>query len=215
VALIIARATHPDPSKRFQTVASLKRAYFALIDIADSETELQELMSLRTALSAGEGFDDGQVERFLTLLGRHAQENDLLRDTIMTIDPGAIAALFDSSPETTRRLLDQFVLQMSSSSWGFSYTDEIATRCRDIYNAVSDPEIRAAMIECCIYVGAGHNRWFVMKVAGQLLQGAKTPQEIVALLHRLDGIRRPVLDHIRGYVRVSDLHRSLVPYFSD
>ena len=77
--------------------------------------------------------------------------------------------------------------------------------------AGADAEVRAALVECVMRVGAGHNRFYVMQVAARLLQGKKTPDERVALVQRLEQINPRVRTAIGGYVTLSDLDPALVP----
>jgi hypothetical protein len=74
---------------------------------------------------------------------------------------------------------------VTSQGWPFSYTDAIGDKCKEWYEKVSDPEIRAELLYCVLKVGVGHNRFHVMETFQEMMYLPKSPGETLAITHRL------------------------------
>ena len=116
-------------------------------------------------------------------------------------------------PPTMKGLLDKFLTDAASRSWGFSYTDKIAGQCRAIFDVTDDPEVRAALAVTIGTIGVGHNRWYVIGVAQKLLQGEKTPAERMALAARWEALDDWLKRAIGDSLKATDLDPGLLPLF--
>ena len=212
IALIVNLCTHPDPAKRFPSVVLLKRAFVSLADNGQPQGQLQELLALRAQFSISGDQVPEDLDRFVLLLAKHHdKEEDLLHQTLMAVDGNVIGVLIELHPGVMKGLLDQFLTDAAGRSWGFSYTDKIAGQCKAIFEATDDPEVRAALAVAVGVIGVGHNRWYVIGVARELLQGGKTPAERIALVARLEGLDDWLRRRLGDSLMATQLDPALVP----
>ena len=94
------------------------------------------------------------------------------------------------------------------------YTDRIGTKCQEFFLAVGDCEGRADFAACALDVGAKHNRYFVLGIAGALIEAVIDPADEVALADRLSSLSPGTLDAGAAYLKVHRLRPMLRPYFS-
>ena len=212
IALIVNRCTQPAPRKRFPSVGVLKRVFLSLADSGQPRGELQELLALRARFSIPGDQAPEDLDRFIQLLAKyHEKEEDLLHQTLMAVDPSVIGALLKMHSVVMKGLLHRFLTDAGERSWGFSYTDKIAGQCRAIFKVIDDPEIRATLAVTVGIIGVDHNRWYVMKVARDLLQGQKTPADRIALVARLEGLDEWLRRRLGDFLRAHQLDAALVP----
>jgi len=213
IALIVDRSTKTDPGKRFQTVSDLKQVWLSLFDVSRRDTEVDELTLLVAELSAPGVCDADMLDRFLELIVKHSDNQDLLHETIMQLDPRAVAAMYSRNPTIVRQLLEQFVELAIGQSWAFSYTDKIGNQCRRLFYAISDSEIRAMLVYCAMEIGVSHNRWHVLRVFGQLMQEPKERGEAMVLAGRLRQADEETRKYAAGCLSVDELHPRVRPLF--
>lgn len=213
IAFTINRCTEIDPDKRFQNVADLKQALLSLLDTSCRQTDIEELMFLRAELSPPAVLDDNKVKRLTELLAKYMDDSDLLHETIMQLDAHVIAKIYEKNPMMIRNLIDSFVNIVISQGWPFSYTDTIADKCRALFRAISDYEIRANLIFCTLDVGVSHNRWHVLGVFGELIQSPKEPGEEIALVIKLKQVDENDRRIGADYISLGKLHPSIRPLF--
>ena len=212
IALIVNRCTQPDPARRFPNVGLLKRAFLSLADSGQPQGQLQELLALRAQFSIPGDQAPEDLDRFIHLLAKyHEKEEDLLHQTLMAVHPSVICDLLQMHSSVMKELLQQFLTDAADRSWGFSYTDKIAGQCRAIFKVTDDPEIRAALAVTVGMIGVGHNRWHVIGVARNLLQGQKSPAERMALLARLEDLDDGSRRELGGSLRATSLDPALLP----
>lgn len=212
IALIVNRCTHPVPAKRFPSVVQLKEAFVSLADDGQPQGQLQELLALREQLSLPGERDSVDLDRFVLLLAKHHdKEEDLLHQTLMAVHGNDIALLLKIHPGVMKELLDQFLADAADRSWDFSYTDKIAGQCKAIFEETDDPEVRAALAVTVGVIGISHNRWYVIGVARDLLQGGKTPAERMALVARLEGVDDWLKRQLGDSLMAAQLDPALLP----
>jgi eukaryotic-like serine/threonine-protein kinase len=212
IAFIVNRCTQADPAKRFPSVTALKLAFVSLTDAGQPQGELQELLALRAKLSIPADHASGDLDRFVQLLATyHEKEEDLLHQTLMAVSGDVVSRLLELHPDMMRNLLDRFAADAAGRSWAFSYTDKIARQCQQIFNATSDAEVRASLAVAVGLVGVGHNRWFVIATARELLEGKKTPVERLALAARLESLDESVRRQLGTVLKAIELDSQLLP----
>ena len=212
IALIVNRCTQPVPARRFPSVAELKKAFVSLAESVQSQSQLQELLTLRAQFSIPGEQESEDLDRFVLLLAKHHnKEEDLLHQTLMAVHGNVIGALLDIHPEVMKGLLDQFLDDAAGRSWNFSYTDKIAGQCKAIFEATDDPEMRAALAVTVGVIGVGHNRWHVIGVARDLLQGGKTTAERMALVTRLEELDDWLRRQLGESLMATQLDPALLP----
>lgn len=205
ISVIIERCTHSDPSRRYQSVAELRSAFETLgtgVKRASAEQELSEL----TKRVADQGTStDADIEQLVSLIAECEDNSDLMHNLAVTIPAATFRSLYQMSPETAKLLIKRFSESCSSTSFDFDYTDKIGSACRRLFGAVSDPELRASITLIALEVGVSHSRYYVMEVAGNLIEAAKENKEAVALF----GVLEPLRSHlaaIETYIKPNNLH---------
>ncbi len=213
IALIVNRCTRVDPAERFESATDLKNAWQSLFDAYFRQSELDEFLALRAEFGAPGPYEADSMERFLELLSKYQEDPDLLHETVMQLNPSAVVAMHEANQEFTRVLIFRFAELAAAQSWGFSYTDKIGDKCKAIFIAVTDPDIRAALILCAMQVGESHNRWHVLGTFAEMLQDPKGPGEEYAVADALEGVKDHVREHAAQYVALPKLHPRLRRYF--
>ena len=212
IALIVDRCIQPDPARRFPSVALLKKAFEGLVDSDQAQGQLQELLALREQFSVPGEQESEDLDRFVLLLAKHHdKEEDLLHQTLMAVHGSVIGVLLKLHPGVMKGLLNLFLDDAAGRSWDFSYTDKIAGQCRAIFEATDDPEVRAALAVTVGVIGVGHNRWYVIGVARDLLQGGKTPAERMALVASLEGLEDWSRSQLGDSLMATQLDPALLP----
>ena len=212
IALVVNRCTQPDPARRFPSVVLLKKAFVSLADSGHPQGELQELLALRAQFSIPGDHVPEDLDRFILLLAKHHdKEEDLLHQTLMAVHADVIGVLLKTHFGVMKGFLDQFLTDAAGRSWGFSYTDKIAGQCKTIFEVTDDPEVRAALAVTVGIIGVGHNRWYVIGVARDLLQGEKTPAERMALVAQLEGLDNWLKRQLGESLMATQLDPALLP----
>lgn len=196
VAMIVEKCTRPDPEERFQSVGDLKKAWRSLFAASARQAEEAELEELRARLTAPASLERRELGRFIELMGSRLEDDDLVHEVFMQLDPEAVAAIHDLEPQFTRRLVTRFAEMTGDTGWGFSYTDKIANQAKEVCRLVDDPIVRAELMVCLMSVGHSHNRWHVQGVFRELLHGVADPDLQLALEERLSD-RDP---YVRGRI---------------
>lgn len=212
-SLIVSRCTYNDPSKRFQTITELKRAWISLFDKTLHDDELDELVQLRAELALPENLNKDKVSRFLELITLHQDNSDLLHETIMKLRPNVFEQMVALNPELTREIIKNFVDFTSNQGWAFSYTDEIGNQCQKLFYATQDYEIRALLILCTLQVGINHNRWHVLGIFSKLLEDEKQPGEDIPLVEKLKSVHELARKDAAEYLALQDIHPAIRPLF--
>lgn len=150
----------------------------------------------------------GRAHRILDLLETHSDDVDLLDKFFMGVQPAPFKALSQENPfrlESVVRCWTQFY---SKRAWPFEYTDEIARRVEVLSTQVGSDYIKVELIISLIILGNFHNRYFVWRVAAQLIKNLKTSAEISELIDRLSSMEGE-LDRVAEYLSPSQVHHDL------
>ena len=214
VAFLVNKCTETDPNKRFQTVSDLKHAWLTLFDSSYLKSEIDELMDIRAKLSPPAIFSREEVLKFLELIMKYHDDKDLLHETIMQIDPNVFGEMCNYDISQTKHIISDFVEFATSQGWGFSYTDKIADQCKKIFNAVQDYDIRSILIYCLMVVGVNHNRWHVMGIFSELIEGAKDAGEAIAIEARIMQSDESTRKWALSYINLGKLHPKIRHLFN-
>ena len=129
----------------------------------------------------------------------------LLHEFAVKLPEAAFRALYEANPEIARLLIQQFTRVANSQGWPFEYTDQIGSACARLFSATSDPDIRAMLTATALEVGVSHNRYYVMDVAGNLVQQTKDDNGALALAHALEPMKGQ-LNAVTGRVNIARLN---------
>lgn len=197
IGLIIDRCTMAKPADRFQSVTELKATWRAAVDVEDTGSDSQRLMQLTAKFGSGVIPHSAEVTEMFNMLSRHAEDNDLLHTTLMTLPVEVVGMFVKNDLNRARGLLRRFSDHISTTGWPFSYTDRIGGVLSRFYAGLADPVIRADLLHCAVELGTAHNRWYVMEIAKRLLNESRSPAENIALAQRIE----TASDRTKGWLR--------------
>jgi hypothetical protein len=212
IALVVERCTQHDPDKRFQTVSELRTIWKNMRDQTNQRTELEEFLQLRTTLAADHSLSMEDIGRFRELIIKHLDDRDLLHETVMQMSPYAALEVYLVDADLLKRIILEFVNFVCSQDWPFGYTDKIGSKCRDLYNSLEDPVIRADLLYCVAEVGLNHNRFYVMNIMQSLFHTQKDNAEWLCIERRF--LKNENLCRLVGqYLNLSKLPATMVRLF--
>ncbi len=214
ITFFVNKCTQHIPQNRFQTVADLKHAWQSLFDSSYRQTELDELMTLRTELTPPARFTDADVSRLLELIIKYQEDPDLLHETIMQIDPAVVGEMCRQNVSETKHIIDSFIEYVTSQGWAFSYTDKIGNKCKGLHQAIQDFDIKASLVICAMEVGIYHNRWHVLGIFTDLISAPKIAGEEIALAAYLSQVDERSRERVAEHIILGKLHPSLRHFFN-
>ena len=169
IEYIVNKSTQQNPAKRFDSVVELKMAiesiYLQLLGIVESNDINNYISRLKIGtIELGE----------LRHLGLKILNADNSGKTIEDFFYNLTKIQFEYLEEQDVDLLESLVIKLReyivSQGWGFGYTDTIGYNCNKVYGYSQNPVIRANLLYATIEVGVSHNRFYVMKMASEMLQ---------------------------------------------
>jgi len=214
IAHVIEKCTKTDPNRRYQSVAELKQEFLAVLGVAQALSPYEEITSLIGQLVSSTSPDIKAAERLLDLLTQNRSDTDMVHEVVMKLPEEVAGLLLDIDREQTRTLIGTFGSQATSQGWGFSYTDDIGTQCKRLYNSMPDPQIRAELIRCVMDVGAGHNRWYVMGVFDDLMAAKHEMAEILAIAEMFGKVSPSLRTWARARLSEAKLHPAIAAAIS-
>lgn len=210
VAHVIEKCTKPDPNRRYQSVTELKQEFLAVLGVTAALSPYDEITELLSVLVAGKRTDKRVAERLLDLLRQHRSDTDVVHEVMMKL-PGYVATmLLEIDREQVRGLIGTFVSHATSQSWGFTYTDEIGTQCKQLFHSLDDPYVRADLIHCVMDVGSGHNRWYVMGVFDELMEEKHDQAESLAIAEMFGRVSPYLRKWARDRLSEAKLHPAII-----
>ncbi|SEG13001.1 Serine/threonine protein kinase [Bryocella elongata] len=211
IAAVIKKASHRDPANRYQTVSELLLDFSATMGLLLGDLEPDSIEDLLEKLKSPLEFSSN-LDKLAMALKKQADNGDVVHSALMTIPDGVFSALEKSQPDLARHLVGTFFNYVTSQSWGFSYTDTIASVCGRLFYESGDPIVRARLTEAVLVVGVSHNRWAVMEKFGSMVHSIKSEEDAqqhwVVLRHHLDELRA-----VSGYINRSRLIPALANLF--
>lgn len=213
IEVVVRRCIDPDMSKRFSSVSDLKIAFQSIFDSTAISERLSRLDAVIARLSSISTATEQDAKILLEGLLIGVEDDDLIQNAVMSVTPTVFNIIESLDLEGLRLIIKKYVDLMTSQGWPFGFTDKIGSVCKSIFYEVSDFEVRANLIYCAVEVGASHNRWHVMKIAGKLLNEQKSPGEAIPIKERLKEIEHYLISNMREYVNVERLDLLLKPLF--
>jgi serine/threonine protein kinase len=211
-AMIVERATRPDPEARFQSVREMASA-FSLLEVGRRAGAKEELKDLSGQLLVQRAGSEEQIAKLADLIVQYSDETMLLHDVAVEIDGKIFSDLYRASPEAARLLVKQFCATCVSQTWPFDYTDKIAGACSRLFRATDDTDIKALVTTTVLRVGVSHNRWYVMDVTAALVEKTKDTKDALALAKLLEAAQSD-LWAIEDRVKIEALHPALRALFN-
>lgn len=171
---VVRKATAENKEERFDSIASLRKAFTSAIDMANEDFDKNFGMEIIAKLNSG--ISD---VRFISKVSKYISENsedvDYIHDLVMAFNVKQFKILECNHLETTKSLIKQFKINIINQSWGFDYTDVIGRQCYNLIQIAEDKEIITDLIVVLVQVGVFHNRWYVMDLAREALYNVDDP----------------------------------------
>ena len=212
IALVVRKCTKPDPDKRYQSVAQLKQVWRSIFDAGNEAAQLEKLQALLVELSSST-VERKKVEELVEQLTPRLDDSDLAHQVVVALSVEALQELWENDRGAFEAMIAPFLQLVADQGWGFDYTDRLGSRCRELFEIVSDFELRAKIVKAVTILGVDHNRWHVMRIARSLLQAPKEPGEAAPLAEELAEIGESRLEAIEAYLDVASLDPLLKPLF--
>ena len=207
---IVEMCTQADRTKRFPSVRSLASAWRLANDLHTKHSEINELESFML-LSKNVGANHAAA--ILHLLETYADDDDIIDKFFMEVCEDAVKRLVEIDANRVGRLIDHWTAFFSQHRWPFSYTDDIARRCEMLWTWIPISEIRAELTRGLVLLASRHNRFFVWRVAGRLVERCQG-EDVGSLLRRLLVLDKNDLISISSYFTKAKLAPELRGLFS-
>jgi serine/threonine protein kinase len=209
IASIVERCTNADRAKRFPCIRDLIRAWRLACDLNTKQSEINELEIFM--------LEDGHIsttraEGTLALLEAYADDDDLLDKFFMESSQTAITALADCDVSRLERLVRRWTKFFSEASWPFSYTDEIARRCEQLWFQIKSVSVKAELVTALIILANRHHRYFVWRAAARLIEEDQSKEYVDQLIQRMIVLDEDELAFVADYLakaRISPTLRTL------
>ena len=176
---VINKCTKNNPVDRFADVNDLRVATKSAIARLISSHEASDFERACDYLKIGinNQSDINIVTDYLL-----SAEPSFVQNFMMDVTPDLFDLLCKSNSYEMEKITNVFALSTTSQGWGFSFTDKIGKQCRRLFNVADNLTIKANFLYIIIDVGIGHNRFFVMDIAKELLSGIRDNYELIYLL---------------------------------
>lgn len=193
LANLIRRATMYNPNERFQRISDLREAFNLVFDNLIHGSIQQEITSTFAEVYSAKHLTEKQLEILISSLDKNLDDNDLIHDFVMKVGSEKFKQIVEFNLSFAKVIINIFVNHVSSQGWGFDYTDSIGRNCKNIFNAIDDIHIRTKLIYAVVELGVYHNRWYVMRIARELLYSIEDPTEALEVVEELNPIKEYVV----------------------
>lgn len=207
---IVQRCTYADRARRYSSVSELKRAWHLALDLNTKQSEINEL---EVFMLQGQDSNPTQAERVLELLVEYSSDLDRIDRFFMEADANAVSLLAVNNLSEFEGVLSSWVRFFSEKNWPFSYTDDIARRVELLWAGIDSSSIRAELVIALIVLGNNHNRFFVWRVAGGLIEKTIDKSDVDALIQQLMVRDRSELRGVEEYLVRSRLSPAIAQIF--
>lgn len=169
LAAVVRRCTKTIAGDRFPTIHEMRNSFnlvaVSRVDIS-GETDLRALAG---EIAAQTTATPEQIKRLAQLISQCHEEPSLLHEIAVSLPTDVFSSLEKHDPAVFGILVSQFASVSAEQGWPFSYTDDLGTACRRIFEAARDPHIKGLVVKTALVVGATHNRYQVMAVAATMI----------------------------------------------
>jgi hypothetical protein len=199
IAYIVTRCIQADPGDRFLSVAKLRSAWEAYRDLALRQAGRETIHDILSAVTSTGAFQGGEAARLAEVLEINREDKDFIHEVLMKLPAQLVRTVWQVDPGGIGPVLGDFIAQAGAQSWGFSYTDTIADHFSQLFSALDDPRLRAAIVTSLLVLGLNHNRWHVLEVFEALFYAMRSEGELAELAsafvhlsrqHRLEAAER-------------------------
>jgi eukaryotic-like serine/threonine-protein kinase len=205
---IVLRCVEENPEKRYQSVADLKRAWRLACDANNKQSEVNEIEAAMLNWSPSV---DNVIEsaRLIELLESYAEDVDLLDKFFMESEAEVLQRLAIFDEHRFDDLLKIWTEFFAGQQWPFDYTDKIARRCVQIWEFLESGNSKALIVCSMILMGNRHNRFFVWREAGQLIEHTVQQEHENALREFLFVMDEGDIARIKEYINKQSLKPGL------
>lgn len=187
---VITKCIAEEPSDRFQSVADLRRA----LEVATAPSDelaapTEHAQALRERALEQE---PGALSELLRFLSDRSDDEVFFKEFLTSLPDVLIREMIARDFSVFSQVVRVFD-SYSEGSHPFSYTDEIASFFRNVWNAADDSILRQVCLKRVFRVGVDHNRFYVGDVFSSMVRMITAPHEVQYLADLLrsdaDGAR--------------------------
>lgn len=184
---VVQKCLKYNPNDRYQSVLELKNALSNCFDSISNKNNEEEARGLIAKLFATDNYThiiSSLIDKLSTL--DLAKEEDLIHKMIIEAPLEAILEMTNSHDTLMISVVNAFVNNVTSQGWGYNYTDTIGKRCKDLYEKISIPEIKAKLLYGLAQVGISHNRFYVIDLFYEVIYAVTNPDEAYLIIEELE-----------------------------
>lgn len=175
---VVEKCTKRNIRRRYQLVAELREALFAVLDpsvITFSSREEEEIVNL---LQSKENLNDGEWDRVFDCFDDNAANGRPNNSIFRALTIAHLQNLAQTAPELFASLGSDFARFIESQNFDFDYCDVLANKAQVFYE-LGELDIKAQVVLAMLVLGVSHNRWYV---EGKFLDfaGHSIPEELAS-----------------------------------
>ncbi|MCP4374494.1 MAG: serine/threonine protein kinase [Deltaproteobacteria bacterium] len=197
---LVHRSTHHDADRRFESAVEFRTAWQQALVYLSRATGVHSLQQLTAELIATPDLPDEKVRDLVNTLVDCVSDPDEIQSAIMKLPPLVIGRAFAVDQNSMETVIDVFGKFIVEQGYSFEYTDTIATHCTKIFHEISSPLSRARIIASVAEIGVGHNRWFVIGRAANLIESVEREADIQATIDVLAVLDSLTRDGVAAYI---------------
>lgn len=160
IGFIIGKCTKHKKEHRFKDIPTLRNRLLYILSNHNAKTLTRDDAEWIDALKKVETWNVDKFESFIFYLKRN---EDIWSSAFVELSSEIIDILFNLDSE----LFDEFALiyfdWVYKKSFNFDYCDVVVGYIHNIYQKVSDLEVKSKAVVSAAELGRSHNRWYVMK----------------------------------------------------
>lgn len=169
---IISKCTKSFPIRRYSSITSLRDDLYRVLKTTPIISKSSGVERIVNLLSSKKQLTEENWDSVFLFLERASIEDiDLV---LHAIKIEHIEEHFTSSPELFAALGDYFVDIMLKKNFDFNYCDILASKAEIFFKKSEDLGLKAKIILALLELGTSHNRWYVERMVGNMLNSSSS-----------------------------------------
>lgn len=176
---LLLSATRKDPSRRFSSVKSFREALNSITQqVEEVKTEIAEVIKEKIEKPIAE-FDEKDVSDLSDFLNSDVIQEE--KNTILSIISLQHIEIINKYPYMSPYIAKSYFSYVRNGGFQWDFCDTLANRVSE-FMKIGSIDIISEGIFALLYMGTGHNRWYVERIAANNLKGNIDPN----LLRRIE-----------------------------
>lgn len=196
MGLIITKCTKQNPDDRYQTVAELKQDWKSLLAIQSGESDAAEFALLRV----NPDISGEEVEKLIACFVKTTSE-DNFHEFLMSTHVEVFLEIYNKDLNFARQLISRYAKFAAERSWGWGHVDKIGSWCKNIFERVTDANIRVDLVMCVGEAGISHNRWNVLDKFDEMMSKLHNADEIFIIKGKIKDLTVRERKELKKYAR--------------